>query len=72
MIVVYSKDKCSQCEQAKMYLDIKGVEYEVLKLGEDYSLDEVKEIAPTQRTFPVIVDDGVLVGGFRELKEYLK
>ena len=72
MITVYSKNACTKCQQAKMFLDIKGVEYEVKMLGVDYELEEAKALAPQQREFPVILEDGVLVGGLEQLKQLLK
>ena len=71
MITVYSKNACTKCQQAKMFLDIKGVEYEVKMLGVDYELEEAKTLAPQQREFPVVLEDGVLVGGLEKLKVHL-
>ena len=72
MITVYSKDACTKCKQAEMLLVLKGLEYEIKKLGADYELEFVKQLAPTQREFPVVVKDNILVGGLQELKELLK
>lgn len=72
MITVYSKDACTKCKQAEMFLVLKGLEHEIKKLGADYELEFVKQLAPTQREFPVVVKDNILVGGLQELKELLK
>ena len=42
------------------------------QLGADYTLQELLEVSPTSRTFPVIVKDGEVIGGFNNLVEYLK
>ena len=68
---VYSKPNCPQCQQAKALLEAKWIQYETLMLGTDYSREELLTIAPGARTVPQIVDDGVLIGGFPELREYL-
>lgn len=70
---LYSKLNCTQCDQAKILLKMKGVSVNILMLDVDYTLEDVKAIAPNQRTFPVVVgSDNTLIGGLSELKEYLK
>jgi glutaredoxin 3 len=69
MFVVYSKEKCSQCEQAKMILKMKSLPHEVKTLGTDFTVEELAEIAPNARTFPIIFKDGELIGGFAELRK---
>ncbi len=72
-IKLYSKQNCTQCDQAKILLKMKGVDVNVLMLDVDYTLEDVKAVAPNQRTFPVVVgSDDTLIGGLSELKEYLK
>ncbi len=68
---VYSKPNCPQCQQAKALLEATGIQYETLMLGTDYNREELLTIAPGARTVPQIVADGVLIGGFPELREYL-
>ena len=71
-IKLYSKQNCTQCDQAKVLLQMRGFTPEVLMLDDHYTLEDVKTLAPTQRTFPVIFVDDNLVGGLNELKEYFK
>lgn len=71
MITVYSKDACTKCKQAEILLVLKGVEHEVKKLDVDYEFDFVKQLAPTQREFPVVVQDNILIGGLQDLKNLL-
>ena len=70
-IIVYSKDKCQQCDIAKMLLDMKGQEYTVKKLDEDFTQEELKALFPTARSFPIIVINGNYIGGYNELKQEL-
>ena len=71
MIEVYSKDACPQCVQAVNMLNAKGLEYKVLKLGVDYTRDELLVKAPGARTVPQVFADGVLVGDLAALNRYL-
>ena len=73
MITIYTKNEppCSYCEQAKNLLRQKQVEHKVLTVGEDVTKEEMLNIVPNARTFPVVLDNGIFVGGLKELKEYL-
>lgn len=70
MISIYSKPNCPQCDMAKKLAAMKGLEYGVLVLDEDYTLEELKErfAEKLPRSFPVVVEDGTLIGGLNELK----
>lgn len=72
MLTVYSKEQCAKCNQAKLLLDIKGIEYTTKMLGVDFSREELIGIAPKAREFPVVFSDTGIVGGLAELKAYLK
>ena len=79
MLVIYSKEKCQQCDSAKLLCQMKGVDYVVKTLDVDYTRDELMHISPKARSFPVITAkvkcDGVemeeYLGGLVELKEIL-
>ena len=71
MITIYSKEKCSQCDSAKLLCQMKGVDYEVKMFGVDFSRDELLTIAPNTRSFPVVFKGGVLVGGLHQLRQIL-
>lgn len=79
MLTIYSKEKCSQCDSAKLLCQMKGVDYVVKTLDVDYTRDELMHISPKARSFPVITAkvtyDGVemeeYLGGLVELKEVL-
>ena len=70
--VVWSKHHCPFCDQAKALLTQKGIEFEEKKIGEGYSKEDLLEAVPTARTVPHIFLDDTLIGGFTELKQYLK
>ena len=70
--VVWSKYQCPFCDQAKALLTHKGIEFEERKIGDGYSKEDLLEAVPTARTVPQIFLDEKLIGGFQELKQYLK
>ena len=72
MYTIYSKPNCGYCLQAKDLLTMEQLPFEYLTLGTHYNLDELMELFPDARTFPMIVKDGEVVGGFNNLVEYLK
>ena len=69
--VVWSKDMCPYCEQAKMLLKNKGYEIEERKIGGGYTREQLLEAVPNARTVPQIFLDGKYVGGYTELKALL-
>ena len=45
-IVVYSKDHCPYCDQAKALLKSKGIQFEERKIGDGYTKEELLEAVP--------------------------
>jgi glutaredoxin len=68
--IIWSKEQCTYCEQAKALLKQKGIEFEERKIGSGYSKEDLLEAVPTARTVPQIFLEGKLVGGFTELKQH--
>jgi glutaredoxin len=66
--IIWSKDACPYCVQAKNLLEQKGIEYEEKKIGAEYTKEDLLEAVPNARTVPQIFLDGELVGGFTELR----
>lgn len=69
--VVWSKEQCPFCEQAKALLKLKSIEVEERKVGSDWTKEQLLEAVPTARTVPQIFLDDQLIGGFQELKTHL-
>jgi glutaredoxin 3 len=66
---LYTTDPCGFCRQAKALLQARGVTYEEINLAKDPTGRENLIALTGQMTFPqIIVNDNVL-GGFRELLE---
>ncbi len=72
MYTIYSKPSCGYCLQAKDLLTMDKLEFEYKQLGTHYDLDELMTLSPNAKSFPQVFKDGVLVGGFSDLVEYLK
>ena len=67
--IVWSKDQCPYCVQAKALLESKGIEYEERNVSLDWTREQLLEAVPTARTLPQIFLDQEHVGGFTELKK---
>ena len=70
-VVVYTKENCSFCVQAKMLLSSKGINYRELKLNEDFTRETLLNTFPEAKSFPVVVVDGFRIGGYSELNKML-
>ena len=70
--VVWSKDGCSHCVQAKGLLKQKGIEFEERNVNKDWTREQLLAAVPNARTLPQIFLDDKLVGGFNELRKHLQ
>jgi len=70
--VVWSKDACPFCDQAKKLLNAKGIEYEERNVSKDWTKEQLLEAVPTARTLPQIFLDEEYIGGFTELRKHLQ
>jgi len=70
--VVWSKNQCPYCEQAKALLKMKGIAFEERNIQTNFTKEQLLEAVPTARTVPQIIMDDQLIGGFTQLQEYLK
>lgn len=69
--IIWSKDNCTYCVQAKTLLSQKGIQFEERKIGDGYTKEDLLESVPNARTVPQIFLDGELIGGFTELRAKL-
>jgi glutaredoxin 3 len=70
--IIWSKDPCPFCDQAKALLTQRGIAFEERRIGEGYTREQLLEAVPTARTVPQIFLDDQHIGGFTELKAHLK
>lgn len=66
--IVWSKDNCPYCVQAKALLNQKNIKFEERKIGDGWTKEQLLEAVPNARTVPQIFLDDELVGGFTELR----
>lgn len=71
--IVWSKDQCPYCDQAKNLLKLKKIEFEERNISRgSWTKEQLLEDVPNARTLPQIFLDGMLIGGFTELKKKLE
>jgi glutaredoxin len=70
--VVWSKDACPFCVQAKALLEARGIEYEERNVSKNWTREQLLEAVPTARTLPQIFLDGQHIGGFTDLRSHLR
>jgi glutaredoxin 3 len=70
--IVWSKEQCPYCDQAKALLKSKGIEFEEKKIVSGYTKADLVDAVPTARTIPQIFIDEQLVGGFTDLQKYMQ
>ena len=70
--VVWSKDSCPFCLQAKALLESRGIKFEERNVSKDWTREQLLAAVPTARTLPQIFLDDKLVGGFTELRRHLQ
>jgi glutaredoxin 3 len=66
--IVWSKEHCPYCVQAKALLEQKGIEFEERKIGDGWTKEQLLEAVPNARTVPQIFLNDELVGGYTELR----
>ena len=71
-VAIWSKPQCPWCVMAKRLLELKGIEYTLVTLGEEFTRDDVVAKFPTARTFPIIEIDNEYIGGYNELRQKIE
>jgi len=65
-VTLYTTDYCPYCVQAKKLLDKRGVAYEEINLAGDPDGRDRLVAQTGMRTFPQVLIDGELIGGYTE------
>lgn len=69
--IVWSRDMCPYCDQAKALLKSSGINFEERNLSTgNWTKEQLLEVVPDARTVPQIFMHGEYVGGFTELQKY--
>lgn len=71
--IVYSKNECNSCTQAKLLLETENYEHVIKMLGIDFDILQLYSVAPrNHKSFPCItkLENGVeeYIGGLAELR----
>jgi glutaredoxin len=69
--IIWSKDQCPYCDQAKALLKSRNIEFEERNVSQAWTREQLLEAVPNARTVPQIFLDEELVGGFNELRQRL-
>ncbi len=71
--IVWSKNMCPYCDQAKALLKSRGIEYEERNITEGtWTKEQLLEAVPNARTLPQIFINEQLIGGFNEPRQHLQ
>lgn len=70
-VVVWSKNNCPYCVNAKNLLKAKGIDFVEKNIDTEFTRNQFFEANPSAKTFPQVWFGDKLVGGFTELQKYL-
>jgi glutaredoxin 3 len=70
--VVWSKENCPFCVQAKSLLKAQGIEFEERNVSRDWTREQLLAAVPNARTLPQIFLDDQHIGGFTDLRSHLR
>lgn len=71
-ITIYTKDNCSWCVKAKELMKNLGIKYTELKLGTDFTREELRELIGENipLTVPQIFVYNKRIGGYEDFVDY--
>jgi glutaredoxin 3 len=70
-VVLYTTDPCGYCRRAKALLEARGIAFREVRLPRTAEgRARLADVAPAARTFPVVVIDGVAIGGYADLVDW--
>jgi glutaredoxin len=69
--IIYSKDACPFCDQAKNLLMARDIPFEERRIGYNATREQLLEAVPNARSVPQIFLDEQHIGGFVELRKHL-
>ena len=68
--IIYTKENCPYCVKAKTLFNIKRIDYTEVHIGSDITREDFISLFPEQKTVPLIIIDGVKIGGYDKLTEW--
>ena len=70
--IIWSKDQCPYCEQAKSLLMTHSISFEERKIGETWTKEQLLEMVPSARSVPQIFLYGEYIGTYKDLVNYFE
>jgi glutaredoxin len=75
---IYSKSGCPNCSKVKILLNNENIIFKMIDCDDylienkDFFLECIKDICKKEyKMFPIVFNDGILLGGYNETKEYI-
>lgn len=72
MLIIYTREACSKCDQAKDILNNFKIEYEEKNIDFGTNRAMIHDLYPQLKELPVVLNDDVLIGGLGELNEHIE
>ena len=69
---IYSKENCPYCYKVKTVLEMTGTDFQVFKLGEDFTREEFYSQFGNGSTFPQVICDDNTIGGCVDTIKFLR
>lgn len=70
-VEIWSKSNCPYCSRAKNILRSNNINFMEKILDRDFTREQLLEIYPTAKAFPVVILDGYYIGGYTQLAQKL-
>lgn len=70
-VIIYTKDNCTHCVQAKNILTVHDKQYKEINIGRDIRREDFVSLFPSVRTVPHIIINGEEIGGTDKFTEWL-
>jgi thioredoxin reductase (NADPH) len=71
-VEIYSKANCGFCDKAIRLAEANKLDFTVKKLDVDFNREQLLEQFPNAKSFPIVLINGVVIGGFTEFNTYLQ
>jgi len=72
MIQIWGKPQCPSCIKAKTMLENREIKFEYFELDKDFTREQVLAEFPEARTFTQIIINGIKVGGYEQMVQYME
>ena len=71
MIRLYGREDCIWCKKAKELLEVRNIPFRYYIIDKDVSRSWLLEEFPYLKTVPIVIKDGLLIGGYEELVAWI-